>query len=94
MKPSLGDERVVSVRSDAILSDGDVRRLFVVREDRAFELVVRTGATRENRTVVYEDLAPDTPVIRHPPTTLRDGSPVKAGAGARANVTTTGSAAN
>ena len=95
VQASVGDEQVVTVPSDAILSDGDVRRLFVVRDSRAFELVVRTGATRDNRTAVYEELTPETPVIRRPSSTLRDGAPVAGGgAGARANVTQTGSAAN
>jgi len=85
VQASVGDEQVVTVPSDAILADGDVRRMFIVRDNRAYELVVRTGATRDNRTAVYEELPPDTLVIRHPPVTLRDGAPVASGAGARAN---------
>lgn len=94
VQASLGDEQVVTVPSDAILSDGDVRRMFIVKDGVAFELVVRTGASRDNRTAIYEELTPDTQVIRHPPNTLRDGAPVAAGAGARANVLRTSTAAN
>jgi membrane fusion protein (multidrug efflux system) len=85
---SLGDETVATVPEDAIRSNGDTRRMFVAREGRAFELVVRTGVTREGRTVVYEELAPDTQVIRQPPATLRDGEAINPGAGARADATT------
>jgi membrane fusion protein (multidrug efflux system) len=84
VQASLGDELVSTVPEDAIRSEGDVRRLFLARDGRAFELVVRTGITREGRTVIYEELAADTPVIRHPPLTLHDGDPINPGAGARA----------
>ena len=94
IQASLGDEQVVTVPSDAIVADGDVRRLFIVKDNRAFEMVVRTGITRENRTAVYEELTPDTAVIRHPPAGLRDGAPVASGAGARANVAHTGTTTN
>lgn len=83
VQASLGDEMVPTVPSDAILSEGDTRRMFVAREGRAFELVVRTGITRDGRTVVYEDLAADTQVIRQPPTSLRDGAPINPAATAR-----------
>jgi len=78
VQASLGDEDAVTVPSDAIVAEGDVRRLFVVKDDHAFEMVVRVGVAREERTVVYEDLQPDTAVIRHPPAGLRDGVPVAA----------------
>jgi RND family efflux transporter MFP subunit len=70
---SLGDEQVATVPADAVVRDGDVRRLFLAREGRAFELVVRTGVTRDERVAVYEDLPKDSAVIRSPPTNLRDG---------------------
>jgi membrane fusion protein (multidrug efflux system) len=73
---SLGEENVATVPADAIVAEGDVRRLFLVRQGRAFELVVRTGITRDQRTAVYEDLERDTPVIRRPPANLRDGSAI------------------
>jgi RND family efflux transporter MFP subunit len=85
VQASLGDETVATVPEDAVRSDGDTRRVFLARDGRAFELVVRTGVTREGRTVVYEDLAADTQVVRHPPATLRDGEPINPAAGARAD---------
>jgi membrane fusion protein, multidrug efflux system len=90
VQASLGEEMVATIPDDAIRSEGDVRRLFLAREGRAFEMVVRTGITRDGRTVIYEDLAADTPVIRRPPPTLRDGDPINAGAGERAAATPTG----
>jgi membrane fusion protein (multidrug efflux system) len=86
---SLGQERVATVPDDAIVAEGDVRRLFLAREGRAFELVIRTGGSRDHRTVVYEDLPADTLVIRRPPTTLRDGAQIALGTGARQTATHT-----
>jgi membrane fusion protein (multidrug efflux system) len=83
VQAKLGEETVATVPDDSIRTEGDVRRLFLARDGRAFELVVRTGITRESRTVIYEDLAVDTAVIRQPPLTLHDGDPIAAG-GARA----------
>ena len=83
IQASLGDEMVATVPTDAIRSEGDTHRVFLARDGRAFELVVSTGATREGRTVVYEDLTADTQVIRSPPANLRDGEPITVAAGAR-----------
>jgi membrane fusion protein, multidrug efflux system len=83
VQAKLGEETVATVPEDAIRTEGDVRRMFLARDGRAFELVVRTGITRESRTVIYEDLAVDTAVIRQPPAGLHDGDPIAA-AGARA----------
>jgi membrane fusion protein (multidrug efflux system) len=94
VQASLGDEEVVTVPADAVIADGDVRRLFVVKDNRAFEMVVRVGITREERTTVYEDLSPDTAVIRHPPANLRDGAPVASGPGGHTNVTHTDTSTN
>jgi len=87
VQASLGDETVATVPDDAVRADGDTRRVFLARDGRAFELVVRTGISREGRTVIYEDLAADTQVIRRPPPTLRDGEAINPGTGARADAT-------
>lgn len=71
---SVGDEKLATVPFDAIRTDGDVRRLFLARDGHAFEMVVRTGVTRDGRIAVYEDLAADTLVIRQPSAELRDGA--------------------
>lgn len=76
---SIGEEKVATVPADAIVAEGDVRRLFVARDGRAFELVVRTGVTRDQRVVVYEELEPNARVIRHPPAELRDGAAITTG---------------
>lgn len=57
----------------AIRTDGTVRRLYVVREGRAFELVVRTGLTRDGLTAVLTDLAEGDTVVAPVPDELRDG---------------------
>jgi RND family efflux transporter MFP subunit len=82
---SLGDEMVATVPEDAIRSDGDVRRMFLARDGRAFELVVRTGVTRDGRTVIYDDVEADALTIRRPPKSLRDGVPINVAPGARAD---------
>jgi membrane fusion protein (multidrug efflux system) len=79
VQASLGEEQVPTVPADAIVVDGDVRRLFLVKDDRAFELVVKIGGTRDDRTTVYEEFEADATVIRNPPATLRDGVKVAAG---------------
>jgi len=84
---SLGDEKLATVPFDAVVADGDVRRIFLVRDGQAFEMVVRTGVTRDQRIVVYEDLTQDTLVIRHPPADLRDGAVVTIGGSTQAAVT-------
>jgi len=77
---TMGQENVPTVPSDAIVADGDVRRLFLVRDGHAFEMVVRTGVERDGRIVVQEKLANDTLVIRRPPAELHDGDAVSANA--------------
>lgn len=84
---SLGDEKVVTVPSEAIRAEGDVRRLFLARDGQAFEMVVRTGVTRDDRIVIYEELAPDTLVIVRPPAGLRDGAPILVGGSTHATAT-------
>lgn len=83
---AMGTETVATVPANAIVADADVRRLFLARDGRAFEMVVRTGITRDQRTAVYEEFAPDTLVIVHPPADLQDGSIINV-SGARATVT-------
>ena len=80
LEVTMGQEKVPTVPTDAIVADGDVRRLFLVRDGHAFEMVVRTGVERDGRIVVQEPLTNDTLVIRHPPVELRDGDAVSANA--------------
>jgi RND family efflux transporter MFP subunit len=61
----------------AIRTDGTLKRLFVVREGRAFELVVRTGLSRDGLTAVLTDVAAGDLVVSPVPDELRDGRRVE-----------------
>jgi membrane fusion protein (multidrug efflux system) len=74
---TLGEEEQPTVPVDAIRSEGTVKRLFLARNGQAFELVVRTGISREGRTVVMEPLAAGEKVIVKPPPGLHDGSSIQ-----------------
>jgi membrane fusion protein (multidrug efflux system) len=74
---SLGDESIATVPDDAIVKDGTVNRLYLARDGQAFEMVVRIGVSHAGRTAVLDELADKTPVIRHPPASLRDGTKVR-----------------
>ncbi len=87
---SMGEEKVATVPADSVLAEGDVRRIFLAREGHAFEMVVRTGVTRDQRVAVYEELAPDTLVVRRAPASLRDGMAVTTSESPHARATQTG----
>jgi hypothetical protein len=72
----LGEEPLPTVPSDALRVEGTVKRLFLAREGRAVEMVVRTGSAKDGRVSVLEPLADNEQVILHPPPGLRDGAPV------------------
>jgi len=48
----------------------------LVRDGHAFEMVVRTGVTRDQRIALLEELTPETLVVLNPPAALHDGSAV------------------
>ena len=73
----IGEERLPTVPLDAIRSEGNVRRLFLVRDGKAVERVVRTGVTFEGRIALLEELKDGEWVVLEPPSKLRDGAPVK-----------------
>jgi len=77
-----GEEDLPTVPADAIVSDGSTRRVFLAREGHAFELVVRTGVTREGRIALLEPLDAQSKVIVKPPPGLRDGAAIAEGAAA------------
>lgn len=74
---AIGEEEQPTVPVRAIKADGTVKRLFAVRDGRAFEMVVRTGVEKDGRVVVYESLAAGEKVVVAPPAGLEDGSPVQ-----------------
>ena len=72
----IGEEVMPTVPEDAVKSEGTVKRIFLVRNNQAFEAVVRTGVNKDGRIAVLEPLDGKTLVIRHPPPGLQDGSPI------------------
>ncbi len=73
----VGEEEQATVPVDAIKQDGTVRRLFVAKDQRVVELVVKTGITRDGRIAVFEPLTADTMVVIRPPPGLTDGSAIQ-----------------
>jgi membrane fusion protein (multidrug efflux system) len=75
-----GEDDAPTVPEDAIVSTDTVHRLFVAREGRAFEMVVRIGTRKDGRVAVREALDGAARVVRHPPPGLQDGSAIVEGA--------------
>jgi multidrug efflux pump subunit AcrA (membrane-fusion protein) len=59
-----------------VLSQGPVRRVFLVREGRAFEVVVRVGSEDNGRVAILEGVQAGEQVVNEPPATLKDGDPL------------------
>jgi membrane fusion protein (multidrug efflux system) len=78
---SVGEESVATVPADAIVADGTVKRLYVARDGKAFELVVGTGVTKDGRTAVTENFEEGARVIVKPPVGIKDGAPIVEGGG-------------
>jgi membrane fusion protein (multidrug efflux system) len=74
---TVGEERLPTVPLDSLVVDGTIKRIFLAREGRAFELVVQTGAIKDGRIAVLESLDEQTRVIQRPPPGLRDGASIK-----------------
>jgi len=70
----VGTEEQLTVPQAALKIEEATRRLFVARNKKAVELVVRTGETREGRVAILDDLQPTDQVVINPPAALRDGS--------------------
>jgi membrane fusion protein (multidrug efflux system) len=73
----VGEEDTPTVPVEAIKSDGTVRRMFLAKSGKAFEVVVRTGVTKGGRVAVLEPLSADERVILQPPPGLQDGSAIQ-----------------
>ena len=73
----VGEEEQSTVPSEAIKSEGTVRRMFLARDGHAFELVVRTGVQKDGRIAVLEPLTDKDNVILNPPPGLHDGSSIQ-----------------
>lgn len=74
---AVGEEEQPTVPVEAIKAEGTVKRMFLARGGQAFELVVRTGVTREGRISVLEPLQAGEKVIVKPPPGLRDGASIQ-----------------
>jgi membrane fusion protein (multidrug efflux system) len=74
---AVGEEEQPTVPAEAIKAEGTIKRLYLARNGQAFEVVVRTGVTRDGRTTIFEPLAPGEKVIVKPPPGLHDGSSIQ-----------------
>ncbi len=81
---AVGEETVPTVPVDAVLTEGTVKRIYLARDGKAFELVVGTGVTKDGRVALHENLEKDARVIRKPPAGIKDGAPIADGGGAQA----------
>jgi membrane fusion protein, multidrug efflux system len=73
----VGEEDLPTVPASAVLVDGTTKRIFMARGGQAWEVVVRTGATRDGRVAILEALAAGDKVIVQPPPGLHDGSAIQ-----------------
>lgn len=73
----VGEEDQPTVPIEAIKSEGTVKRMFLARDGKAFELVVRTGVQKDGRVAVLEPLTASDKVILRPPVGLQDGSSIQ-----------------
>jgi hypothetical protein len=64
------------VPTSALRSVGPVRRVFLVKDNAAFEVVVRVGAEEGANTAILEGVVAGDQVVAEPPAALRDGSPL------------------
>jgi membrane fusion protein (multidrug efflux system) len=76
---TVGEERVPTVPEDAVATEGTVKKIYLAREGKAFEVVVRTGVKKDGRVAVLETLDGKDRVIRRPPPGLRDGALITIG---------------
>lgn len=76
---TLGEERVPTVPEDALVTEGTVKKIYLARDAKAFEVVVRTGVKKDGRVAVLETLDGKDRVIRRPPPGLRDGAAIVIG---------------
>jgi len=61
----------------AVKVEGTTKRIFLARGGQAFEMVIRTGGTREGFTTIMEPLTAADKVIVNPPPGLHDGVAVQ-----------------
>lgn len=76
---TVGEEEVPTVPLEAVKVDGTVRRIFLARNNVAYEVVARTGVTKDGRIAVLESLNANDKVVLTPPPNLFDASPITPG---------------
>lgn len=76
---TVGEERVPTVPEDAVATEGTVKKIYLARDGKAFEVVVRTGVKKDGRVAVLETLTDKDRVIRNPPPGLHDGAAIAIG---------------
>jgi membrane fusion protein (multidrug efflux system) len=74
---TIGEEDQPTVPVQAIKADGTVRRLFLAKENSAYEMVVHTGVQKDGRIAVLEPLTESDKVILAPPPGLQDGTTIQ-----------------
>jgi membrane fusion protein, multidrug efflux system len=80
VKLVVGESEQPTVPESALRKEGSVKRLFMVRDKLAYELVVRTGESKDGRVAILDGLKSGERVVLSPPSNVFDGSAVKEGA--------------
>jgi membrane fusion protein (multidrug efflux system) len=73
----VGEDEQPTVPLAALRTDGTTNRLFLARSGEAFEMIVRTGETKDGRVALLEPLDDSAAVILNPPPDLHDGSAIQ-----------------
>ncbi len=79
VRVQVGEQSLPTVPEAAIRRDGARRLVWVVREGRAIEALVRTGPTKDGRVAIMAGIGPDDRVVIEAPPELVDGSKVDDG---------------
>ena len=76
VRVAVGEQELPTVPLNAVHRDERRALVWVVREGRAIETLVRAGASKDGRIAILAGLGPDDRVVVDPPETLVDGSKV------------------
>jgi len=74
---SVGEEERTVVPALAVRTEGSVKRVFLAKDKQAYEVVVRTGVTKDGLIALLDPLQAGTNVIVSPPPGLRDGQAIE-----------------
>lgn len=76
VRVAVGEQSLPTVPEAALRQDGARRLVWVVREGRAIEALVRTGPTKDGRVAILAGLQSDERVVVDAPAELVDGSKI------------------